>query len=246
MVNVLIACEESQRVCCAFRELGFNAYSCDIQECSGEHPEWHILGDCMEAIFDKKGTLQTGEPFSLDGDWDLLIAHPPCTFLTIAGNKWYFHPDDKHLPVSERRPHPRFPNRYAEREEALEFFIKIYNAPVKYIAVENPIGIIGKRFRPQDQIIHPWFFGDSFNKRTALWLKNLPNLIPTNVVEPGESLRMGDGKVYNVWYSLNNIRGETMAERQKRRSKTFPGIAKAMAEQWGGYVKKQLGKVDEG
>ena len=116
MKNVLIACEESQTVCKAFRKLGYNAYSCDILPCSGGHPEWHLHCDVLGVIRDKKGTLQNGEEFVLDGEWDLMIAHPPCTYLSVSGARWYYHPEDKDLPIEQRRPHPNFPNRAQDRE----------------------------------------------------------------------------------------------------------------------------------
>lgn len=109
-MNVLIACEESQTVCAAFRKLGFNAYSCDLVECSGGHPEWHLLGDALDVIKNNGGITQDGKHVVVD-KWHLMIAHPPCTYLTSSGAKWYYHPEDKHLPIEDRRPHPKFPNR---------------------------------------------------------------------------------------------------------------------------------------
>ena len=116
-LNVLIACEESQRVCSEFRSLGHNAYSCDILKCSGGHPEWHFNQDVLEVIKNNGGVLETGESKFIEGTWDLMIAHPPCTYLAVSGARWYYHPEDKELPVEQRRPHPRFPNRIQDRED---------------------------------------------------------------------------------------------------------------------------------
>lgn len=231
-INVLIACEESQRVCNEFRKLGFNAYSCDIIDCSGGHPEWHFKQDVLEVIKNKGGILQTGEKIKIEGNWDLMIAHPPCTYLASSGAKWYYHPNDKELPIEERRPHPKFPNRAKDREEGANFFLALANADVKRIAVENPVGIMSTRFRKPDQIVQPYFFGDSATKSTCLWLKNLPKLEPTNMVSKGEFVVLSSGKKLPKWYSDALTTAKTTAERRTLRSKTFPGFAKAMAEQW--------------
>lgn len=202
-MNVLVACEESQEVCKAFRDKGHNAFSCDIQECSGGHPEWHIKDDVLK---------------HLDG-WDLIIAHPPCTFLTLAGNKW-FKPEYKE----------RFPERERQRQEAIEFFMDFVNADCPRIAIENPVGVMSTIYRKPDQYIEPYYFGDPEKKKTGLWLKGLPLLQPTNIVEP-IIVHCASGANEPRWHM------ETMKlpkeERSKARSKTFPGIAKAMAEQWG-------------
>ena len=150
--NILIACEESQRVCTEFRKLGFNAYSCDILPCSGGHPEWHFKQDVLQVIKNKGGTLETGKEYFIEGEWDLMVAHPPCTFLAVSGAKWFYHPDDKDLPIDQRRPHPNFPNRAKEREEAAKFFMKLAKANIKHIAIENPVGIMNTRFRKPNQI----------------------------------------------------------------------------------------------
>src|SRR5574344_986224 len=135
--NVLVACEESQRVCIEFRKLGINAYSCDILPCSGGHPEWHFKEDVLKVIKNKGGLLENGKEMYIKGNWDLMVAHPPCTFLAVSGAKWYYNPEDKNLPISERRPHPRFPNRAKDRDEAIDFFMKLANAKIKHIAIEN-------------------------------------------------------------------------------------------------------------
>lgn len=172
-MNVLVACEESQRVCEAFRKRGHNAFSCDIVDCSGGHPEWHFKQDVLQVISNFGGKLQNGEEYYLpEGEeWDLMVAHPPCTYLCVSGAAWYYHPEDKGLPIEQRRPHPKYPNRAKDREEAVNFFMELYNSGVKRIAIENPVGIMSTRFRKADQIIEPWMFGDEASKKTCLWLK---------------------------------------------------------------------------
>lgn len=230
--NVLIACEESQRVCIEFRKLGFTAFSCDILECSGGYPEWHFKEDVLEVIRNKGGHLEIGEDYFIDGEWDLMIAHPPCTYLAVSGAKWFYHPEDKDLPITERRPHPLFPNRMRDREKAIEFFLSLANANIKKIAIENPIGVMSSHFRRPDQIVQPYFFGDEASKTTCLWLKNLPKLVPTKIVDKGEYIEFKSGKRLAKWYSDALTKTHTAEERRRLRSKTFPGIAKAMAEQW--------------
>lgn len=241
-LNVLIACEESQRVCTEFRRLGHNAYSCDLLECSGGHPEWHFHQDVLDVIKNKGGKLQTGEEYYIDGEWDIMIGHPPCTFLSSSGATWYYHPEDKNLPIEQRRPHPRFPNRAQDRENGANFFMSLMNAPVEHIAIENPVGIMSTRFRKPDQIIQPYFFGDEATKTTCLWLKNLPLLEKTNVVSKGEQITLKSGKKMPKWYSDALTNAKTPEERRTLRSKTFPGIAKAMAEQWSQYVVEEKEK----
>ena len=206
-MKVLIACEESQTVCKAFRERGHEAYSCDILEPSGGYPEWHIQGDALEVIESKK--------------WDLIIAHPPCTYLTVTGNRWY----------NVERYGEKAIQRYRDQEEAMEFFMAIAGADCERIAIENPVGIMSSRWRKSDQIIEPWQFGDPYEKKTCLWLKGLPKLIPTNIVEVPPRKTFASGKSMPVWYA--DTWRLPREERAKLRSKTFPGIAKAMAEQWG-------------
>ena len=199
--NILIACEESQRVCVEFRKLGFNAYSCDLLPCSGGHPEWHFQQDVLEVIKNGGGILQNGEKYHITGKWDLMVAHPPCTFLAVSGAKWYYHPADKELPIEKRRPHPNFPNRAKDREEGAEFFMALANANIKRIAIENPVGIMNTRWRKPDQVVQPWQFGDSASKKTCLWLKNLPVLHETDVVDEGEYIEFDSGKRLAKWYS---------------------------------------------
>jgi hypothetical protein len=207
MKKILIACEESQTVCKAFRKRGFEAFSCDILPCSGGHPEWHIQSDVLE---------------QLDKGWDMIIAHPPCTYLTVSGNKW-MKPEFS----------DRFPNRQKQRQQAIEFFIKFYNCNCNYVAIENPVGIISTVWKKPDQYIHPYYFGDPHTKKTGLWLKGLPKLIPTKMVEP--QVYVGkDGRKYPIWHM--ETLGLPGPERQKLRSKTFQGIADAMADQWGNFL----------
>ncbi len=184
-------------------------------------------------MIDKKGgKLQNGETVTDGVDWELMIAHPPCTYLAVSGAKWYYHPDDKYLPIDQRRPHPRFPNRAKDKAEALKFFIKLANAPVEKIAIENPVGIVNTQYRKPDQIVQPYMFGDEASKKTCLWLKNLPKLTPTNIVGKGERVVFKSGKSLPKWYSEALTNAKTPAERRTLRSKTFQGMANAMAEQW--------------
>ena len=227
-IKVLVACEESQAVCNAFRERGFEAYSCDVQEPSGGHPEWHILGDALKAIDGGQVVTMDGKTHEI-GKWDLLIAHPPCTYLTVAGNRWF----------DINKYGNKAVKRMKDREDAIDFFMKFINAKCEHIAVENPVGVISTRYRKPDQIIQPYYFGDHARKGTCLWLKGLNLLEPTSVVDPGEILDGG----YSVGASANyavDEQGKILSwndpRTAKARSKTFPGIAKAMAKQWGDYL----------
>ena len=219
-MKVLVACEESQAVCKAFRERGHEAYSCDIIECSGGHPEWHIMQDVIP-LLDGRCNFKTmdGIEHSINGKWDLIIAHPPCTYLTLAGNKW-FKPEFA----------DRFPCRQMQRKEAVGFFMAIANSDCDKIAIENPVGIMSSQWKKPDQYIEPYMFGDPEKKKTGIWLKGLPLLKPTNIVEP-VIIHCKSGANEPRWHM------ETMRlpreERSRVRSQTFIGIAKAMAEQWG-------------
>jgi len=224
-MKVLIACEESQRVCAAFRELGHEAYSCDIVECSGGHPEWHIQGDCLP-LLNGNCEFETidGGKHVIEGKWDLIVAHPPCTFLTCTGNRWF----------NVERYGEKALKRIEDREEAVKFFMAFVNADCDKIAIENPVGVMSTRYRKPNQIIQPWMFGDAVEKKTCLWLKGLENLKPTDVVEPPARQEFASGKTMPAWYA--EAWKLPKEERSKVRSKTFPGFAKAMAEQWGGKV----------
>lgn len=231
-MKILVACEESQAITKELRKLGHKAFSCDLLPCSGGHPEWHFNYDIFKVIKEKGGTLQNGKKVNDGQEWELMIAHPPCTFLAVSGARWFYHPEDKDLPTSERRPHPRFPNRAKDREEAVDFFIKLCEAPIDKIAVENPVGIISTRYRKPNQTVHPWMFGDEASKATCLWLKNLPLLEPTNIVGKGERVVLKSGKSLPKWYSDALSNSKSSAERRTLRSKTFKGMAEAMALQW--------------
>ena len=230
--NILVACEESQAITKELRKLGHNAYSCDLLLCSGGHPEWHFNVDVFEIIANKGGKLQNGKIRKVKSNWDMMIAHPPCTYLAASGAQWYYHPDDKHLPTEQRRPHPKYPNRAKDREEAIEFFIALANVPIEKIVIENPIGVISKRFRKPDQVVQPFMFGDEARKTTCLWLKNVPHLKPTKMVGEGERIYFKSGKSQPKWYSDAFVKSKSNEERRTMRSKTFQGMAIAMTTQW--------------
>ncbi len=231
-LNILVACEESQAVTKELRLLGHNAYSCDLLPCSGGHPEWHFNMDVFDVIENKGGVLQNEKLITLKSNWDIMIAHPPCTYLAVSGAQWYYHPEDKNLPIEIRRPHPKFPNRAQDREDAIKFFIALANAPIEKIVIENPVGVISSRFRKPDQVVQPFMFGDEARKTTCLWLKNLPKLEPTNMVGEGERIYFKSGKSQPKWYSDALVKSKSNEERRTMRSKTFLGMARAMAEQW--------------
>lgn len=219
-MNVLIACEESQEVCKAFRERGHRAFSCDIQEPSGGHLEWHILGDCLPLINGRcEFETMDGKRHEQPDKWDLLIAHPPCTYLTVAANKYY--------EVSQYGEKAR--ERMKERYKAIVFFMRFVLADCDKIAIENPVGIMSTAYRKPDCIIQPFEFGEDAQKATCFWLKGLPNLEPTNIITPTKIT----GKNYYTSKRHDETWSLPAKERAKVRSKTFPGIARAMAEQWG-------------
>ena len=219
-MKVLIACEESQTVCKAFRAKGHEAYSCDIQEPSGGHPEWHILGDAIEAT--KGGAIVTMDGQTHDiGQWDLLIAHPPCTYLTITGNRWF----------NISRYGDKAIQRLELRKKAADFFMHFANCTIQKVAIENPIGYMSTAWRKPNQIIHPYMFGDPERKATCLWLKGLPALTPTNIVQP-HIIYYKNGRGSDSRWHMDSIKLPPK-ERSKARSKTFQGIANAMAQQWG-------------
>ena len=222
-MKVLIACEESQRVCTEFRRLGHEAYSCDIQECSGGHPEWHILGDVLPYI-NGYCTFITmdGAAHAIDGKWDLLIAHPPCTYLSNMGaTRLYKIIDGKHYVVLDR---------LNKGLDAKDFFMQFYNADCDKIAVENPVPSGIYRLPKYTQIIQPYEFGHPYSKKTCLWLKGLPKIQPTEIVQPICSWVSGGSKKSDGTARENC--GMKFRD-SKTKSKTFPGIARAMAEQWG-------------
>lgn len=208
-MKVLVACEESQRVCTAFRERGHEAYSCDIIECSGGHPEWHIMQDVLPLLNGFCGfDTMDGVHHYLGRRWDLIIAHPPCTHLAVSGMRWF-----------KEGVKPQY-----LQDEAADFFMRMINAQCEKIAVENPICVMSTRYRKPDQIINPYQFGHPEQKKTCLWLKGLPRLIETNNVYE-KMMLLPEKERAKIWWMGS--------KKSKERSKTFPGIAKAMAEQWG-------------
>ena len=222
MKRILVACEESQAVCTAFRNKGFEAYSCDIIECSGGHPEWHIRQDVIPLLDGHCAfTTDDGQMHSIPDKWDLIIAHPPCTYLCSAGQPW----------TNIERYGEKALERLSKREEAIDFFLQFINADCDHIAVENPVGIMSKRYRKPDQYIQPYEFGHPTAKKTGLWLKGLPKLVPTEIVTPVTSY---------AWDNIRDENGKILAwnsdEIKKVRSKTFKGIAEAIADQWGGVI----------
>lgn len=222
-MTVLIACEESQTICIAFRAYGVEAYSCDIQEPSGKHPEWHILGDALEAIKGGQVTTMDGRTHNV-GRWDLMIAHPPCTYLSKVGNRWF----------NIEKYGDKAIKRYKEREKAAKFFMQFLTANADRIAIENPVGFMNTTFRSADQIIHPYMFAESVDdtenyvtKATCLWLVNLPNLKTNGLPRPDNR------NLFGKWSNgKNRTWEETYSRSGKVRSKTFTGIANAIAEQW--------------
>lgn len=213
-MNVLVACEESQRVCTAFREKGHNAFSCDILPCSGGHPEWHTQGDVLPLL--KNPDIDGWYFCTMDNvthhieKWDLIIAHPPCTYLSNAGARFLY---PKGVLNEER---------LKLGLEAKEFFMAFYNSDCEKICIENPTPSRVYELPKYTQVIQPWMFGHPVQKRTCLWLKGLEPLKPTEIVEERQS-----SKVPGNWFNKGG------KERQQNRAKTFPGIAKAMADQWG-------------
>lgn len=190
-MKILVACEESQAVTIEMRRLGHEAYSCDIEPCSGGHPEWHLQVDALELLKMK---------------WDMILAFPPCTHLAVSGARYF----------EQKRKDGR-------QQAAIDFFMRFANADCPKIAIENPVGIMSTVWKKPDQIIQPWQFGHGETKKTCLWLKGLPPLIPTEIVE---------GREQRIW------KMPPSEDRAKNRAKTFPGIARAMAEQWAGDIRE--------
>ena len=229
LVRVLVGCEESQSVTIELRKLGIEAFSCDIQPCSGGHPEWHYQQDIFEVI--KLG-------------WDAMICFPPCTYLTVTGARWLYNKDG-----SKNAP------RWIAQNEAVEFVKKLYYSDIKHIAIENPVGHLSSTWIKPTQIIQPYYFGDEAQKTTCLWLKNLPllkhlkepNLFENEVTHCDRGKQReyinnkGKKRFMSEWYwETSKKKGK---ERQIIRSKTFPGIAKAMAKQWGEYLIKETFEI---
>lgn len=220
-MKALVACEESQAVTIELRKRGWEAYSCDIQECSGGHQEWHINSDVIPLV-NGNCSFKTMDNIehTIDSKWDLLVAHPVCTLLTVTGNRWF----------NVERYGEKAIQRAKDREDAVQFFMVFANADCDHICIENPVGIMSTRWRKADQIIQPWMFGDPFEKKTCLWLKGLNPLVATNIVTPPPRKKFDSGKTMPEWYSsLWHLPKE---ERAKLRSKTFLGIAEAIADQF--------------
>ena len=220
-MKVLVACEESQAVTIELRKLGHEAYSCDIIECSGGHPEWHIMQDVLPLLNgDCEFVSMDGQAHRIDGKWDMIIAFPPCTYLCNTGTPY--------LDVSKWGQ--KAIERAKKREDAFQFFMAFVNADCEKIVIENPVGLPNSRYRKPDQIINPWQFNHPFNKRTCLWLNGVEKLKATCDVRP-------DNIKSYAFHTMYDENGKTISwsseQSKKLRSKTFSGIAKAMAEQWG-------------
>ena len=204
-MKILVACEESQAVTKELRKLGHEAFSCDLLPCSGGHSEWHIKGDAVKEAY--------------SGKYDMMICFTPCTHLAVSGARHFAQK------IADGR-----------QQQGIDLFMSFVNAPIDKIAIENPIGIMSTNYRKPNQIIQPWMFGDKAQKSTCLWLKNLPELVATDIVEKGEFFefisKKGIKKKMPMWYYKALKDAKTPAERSTLRSKTFEGIAKAMATQW--------------
>lgn len=240
-MRILVACEESQAVCQAFRERGHEAYSCDLIECSGGHPEWHIKGNCLPLLNGKCSfSTMDGAAHRIDGRWDMIIAFPPCTFLTNSGNRWF----------DAAKYGKGAQERWNKRCFAVAFFLQIAFADCRRIAIENPIGCISSYWRKPDQIVQPWMFEGQEQKSTCFWLKGLPLLIPRVTIPPPIEWKewvcrkTGRKKRQPKWYA-DAFYDLSPDERARVRSKTFPGIARAMAEQWGDPQEFQISFFEE-
>lgn len=223
-MKVLVACEESQAVTIELRKLGVEAYSCDLLDCSGNHLEWHIKQDVLP-LLNGNCSFKTcdGVVHKIDDKWDMIITFPPCTHLAVSGARHF----------EQKRKDGR-------QQQGIDFFMKFVNCDCEHVCIENPIGIMSSIYRKPNQIIQPWMFGDKFTKSTCLWLKGLPNLKSTNIVEKGDFFewtdKNGKKKRQAKWFFDALKNAKTNEERSIIRSKTFPGIAKAMAMQFVGYL----------
>lgn len=223
-MNVLVACEESQRVCMAFREKGHRAFSCDVIECSGDHPEWHIKQDVIPLLNGKcKFTTCDGKVHKIEDRWDMIIAHPPCTYLSTAATQCHSLKVKTLEQISERT---------LKRIESMRFFMTFINADCEKIVIENPQGVMSACYRKPDQYIHPYYFAKTVNdedyvtKKTGLWLKGVKPLeYKCELANPMDTAR--------CWKNGKKINWTEGSHSAKTRSKTFVSIAKAMAEQWG-------------
>lgn len=229
-MNILVACEESQRVCVAFREKGHRAFSCDVVKCSGGHPEWHIKQDVLPLLNGNcRFKTLDGTEHILSNKWDMIIAFPPCTYLTNVASRHF---------SLRCTPAEKVVDRWKNRAMGAVFFMRFLLADCDRIAVENPVGFMNSAYRKPDQIIEPYYFAISENdtenyhtKKTCLWLKGLPVLVKTNNLPPPEleTFMTASGKLKHTCWEMK-VHGSD------KRSKTFPGVAKAMSEQWGGVM----------
>lgn len=226
-MKILVACEESQSVTIELRRLGHEAYSCDIIPCSGGHPEWHIMGDALKIINGRClfGT-QDDQIHEIKTKWDMIIAHPPCTYMSNAGACRMF---PKKGQIDKER--------YAKAMEAKAFFMAFYNADCERIAIENPVPLSVVGLPKKSQVIQPYEYGHPYTKKTYLWLKGLPNLAPTNIVEPLGPYVCGNAEIWKKQAATGVVYGKEKSA--KHRSKTFHGWAVAMAEQWAGPCKEE-------
>jgi hypothetical protein len=242
-LKILVACEESQTVCKAFRERGHEAYSCDLQRCSGGHPEWHIKGDALKVLnpsvhenhYEGFGNFEGIQFFTMDGEehefpgkWDLIIAHPPCTYITNAGARWLY------------AGHKLNEERYVKGLKGALFFMKMFAADCDKIAIENPVPGTIFNLPPYKQVIQPYEYGHPYSKKTCLWLRGLPPLKPTKLVSDFKPFVSSGSytKTHDPRYKGASRKGGAA----KMRSKTFPGIAKAMADQWGEFLERECEK----
>lgn len=224
-MDILLACEESQATTIEMRRLGHRAFSCDIQECSGGHPEWHIQGDVLPLLNGNcEFTTMDGMSHKVVGKWDMIIAHPPCTYMSNAGACRMF-PKKGQID----------PERFAKAMDAKEFFMRFYNADCEQICIENPVPLSVVGLPEKSQVIQPYEYGHHFTKKTYLWLKGLPHLKPTKIVEPFGPYVCGNSAIWKKQAAKGVVYGKEKSA--KHRSKTFEGWAKAMAEQWAGDVR---------
>jgi len=254
-LHVLVACEESQAVTKAFLDLNkqslpfeIEAFSCDILPSSGGLKKRHFKTDVFEIIKERGGTNECGEHLKVP-KWDLMVAHPPCTYLAVSGAKWFYNPADKDKPLEKRGEHPNFPGRRQQQREALEFFKQLFFSDIPFVAIENPVSVVSSKFQKPNDKVQPWQFGEPFTKTTCLWTRGpiqkgewspLPKLKPTKIVDKGERIVFKSGKSQPKWYSDALVKAKTTEERRTLRSKTFKGIANAIAVQYTDYIAKEI------
>lgn len=225
LTRVLVACEYSRVLSNMFDESRFYVVSCDIldPDTSGVH----YKGDVLDILND---------------EWDLVIAHPPCDFLSVSGNRWLYHPDDEHLPKEAKRDHPLHPRRREKAKAAADFAKTLYNCCAPYVAIENPVSRLSSLWRKSDQTIQPWMFGDDAEKATCYWLKGLPKLQPTKIITPTKHTTKS-GKTYSKWWWDTCMIPTKNGQRAHARNKSFPGVSSAIYQQWGSFVEKRVGRV---